>query len=60
MAHKCNLIIQTLSSLTCVAKIKDLFASMYTYYNQSLKRHLERTELTKVIESKGLKNLRNI
>jgi hypothetical protein len=33
---------------------------MYTYYNHSLKRHLERTKLAKVIESRGLKILRNI
>lgn len=60
MAHKCNLIIRTLSSLTCVAKIEDLFVSIYTYYNQSPKKHLEHTKLAKVIESKDLKILKNI
>ncbi len=60
MAHLCNLVIQTLSTLTFVAKIESLFSSMYTYYNQSPKRHLECTKLAKVIESRGLKILRNI
>ncbi len=32
MAHQCNLVVQTLSSLTLVAKIQSLFSSMYTYY----------------------------
>jgi hypothetical protein len=33
MAHWCNLVVQTLSSLTLVTKIEGLFFSMYTYYN---------------------------
>ncbi len=60
MAHLCNLVIQTLSTLTFVAKIESLFSSMYIYYNQSPKRHLECTKLAKVIESRGLKILKNI
>jgi hypothetical protein len=56
MAHQCNLAMQTLSSLSLVAKIKALFFFlMYTYYSQFLKKHLERTKLAKVIKSKGLK-----
>ncbi len=31
--HKCNLDVQTLSSLTLVAKIETLFACIYTFYN---------------------------
>jgi CRISPR/Cas system-associated endonuclease Cas3-HD len=33
---------------------------MYTYFNQSPKKHLENTKLVEVIESRGLKILRNI
>ncbi len=33
MARWYNLVVQTLSSLTLVAKIEGLFYSMYTYYN---------------------------
>jgi hypothetical protein len=60
MAHQCNLVLQALSSLTFIVKIEGLFSSMYTYYNQSLKKHLECTKLVEVIDSKGLKILKNI
>jgi hypothetical protein len=33
MAHKCNLVVHILSSLTFVTKIETLFACMYTFYN---------------------------
>jgi hypothetical protein len=35
-------------------KIEVLFSSMYTYYSQSPRKHLEHTRLAKMIESKGL------
>jgi len=60
MAHWCNLTMQTLSYVTLIAKIKGLFTSMYTYFNQSPKKHLENTELVEVIESRGLKILKNL
>jgi hypothetical protein len=49
MAHRCNLLVQTLSSLTLVTKIEGLLSYMYTYYIHFLKRHLERTKLAKEI-----------
>ncbi len=51
---------QTFSSLSLVAKIEALFFSMYTYYSQSPKRHLEHIKLVEVIDSKGLNFLKNI
>lgn len=60
MAHWCNLDVENLSSLTLVVKIEALLASIYTYYIQSPKRHLECTKLVEIIESRGLKILRNI
>ncbi len=54
MTHQCNLVVQTFSSLFLVAKIEALLFSMYIYYSQSFKRHLECTELAKVIDYKGL------
>jgi hypothetical protein len=33
---------------------------MYMYYSQSPKKHLDQNKLVKVIESRGLKNLKNI
>jgi hypothetical protein len=60
MAHQCNLVVQTFSSSSLVVKIEALFSSIYTYYSLYLKRHLECTKLAEMIESKGLKFLRNI
>lgn len=60
MAYWCNLTMQTLSYVTLIAKIKGLITSMYTYFNQSPKKHLQNTKLVEVIESRGLKILRNI
>ncbi len=33
---------------------------MYTYYNQSPKRHFEHIKLMEMIQAKGLKSLKNI
>ncbi len=33
MAHRCNLVMQTFSSMSLVAKIEALFFSMYIYYS---------------------------
>ncbi len=33
MAHRCNFVVQILSSLTFVAKIEGLLSFMYTYYS---------------------------
>jgi hypothetical protein len=52
MAHQCNLVVQTFSSLFLVAKTENLFASMKTYYCKSPKRHLACIKLAKIIESK--------
>jgi hypothetical protein len=60
MAHWYNLNMQILSYVTFIAKIKGLFTSMYTYFNESPKKHLDNTKLVKVTKSKGLKILRSI
>jgi hypothetical protein len=49
MTHQCGLVVQILSFLTLVAKIEGLFVFMYTYYNQTPKRHLEHIKLIKII-----------
>jgi hypothetical protein len=45
MAHHCNLIIQTLSTLPFAIKVDALLASMYMYFVHFLKRNLEYTKL---------------
>jgi len=45
MAHHTNLVIQTLSGLNLVDKIKNIFSSMYNYFAHSLKHHFETNSL---------------
>jgi hypothetical protein len=45
----------TLSNLPIVVKIEALLVGVYTYFNHSPKRNLERSKLDEVMEAKGLK-----
>ncbi len=45
MAHRTNLVVQTLSALSLVSKIESLLASMYNYFVHSPNHHLEITKL---------------
>jgi hypothetical protein len=60
MAHRCNLAMQSFSSLPLVAKIEGLLQGMYVYFSHSPKRQLERVKLAKVLQTKGLKILCNV
>jgi len=60
VTHRTNLVTLTLSNLPIVVKIEALLASVYTYFNHSPKRNLERSKLAKVMETKGFKILCNI
>jgi hypothetical protein len=60
MAHKMNLVIQVLSNVPMVAKLEDLLQSLYSYYSSSWKQHLEFTKFVKIVETLGLKILRNV
>ncbi len=60
MAHRTNLFIQTLNSLSLVSKIESLLASMYNYFVHSLICHLETTKLAEIFKCKGNKILKNI
>jgi hypothetical protein len=55
VAHKTNLTTLTLLDLPIVVKIEALLASVYTYFNHSPKRNLERSKLVEVTERKGFK-----
>ncbi len=59
MAHRTNLVVQSLSNLHLVAKLKDLLQSLYSYFSNSLKQHLEFTKLVKIMVIWGLKILWN-
>ena len=60
MAHRTNLAMQTLSNLSLVAKVETLCERLYNYFRVSPKRHLEFTKLVDVVETGGLKLLRNV
>jgi hypothetical protein len=55
-----NLVVQTLSDLPVVSQIEDLLQSLYAYFNKSPKQHLQFVKLTEVLQSKGLKILKNV
>jgi hypothetical protein len=55
VVHRTNLIAFTLLDLLIVVKIETLLASVYTYFNHSPKRNLERSKLVEVTERKGFK-----
>lgn len=51
---------QTSNGLSLVTKSKSLLLDIYNYSVPSLKWHLEVTKLTKLLECKGNKNLKNV
>jgi hypothetical protein len=59
-AHKLNLAVESLSDLPMVEGIEDMLAHLYTYFFKSPQKHLEFLKLAEVMETKGLKILRNI
>ncbi len=60
MAHCTNLVIQTFSGLTLVAKIETLLVGMYNFFTHSIKQALEASKLVELLECKGYKILKNI
>jgi hypothetical protein len=60
MAHHTNLVVQILSSLSLVGKIKNLLASMHNYFAHIPKHYLEVSKLAELLECKGNKILKNI
>ncbi len=60
MAHRTNLMVQTLSHLQMGNEIEGLLQTLSNYFSKSLKRHLEFTKLTKLMETKGAKTLNNV
>jgi hypothetical protein len=60
IAHRTNLVVQTLNGLNLVKKLNWATFSMYNYFVHSLKHHLEVNKLIKLLECKGNKLLKNI
>jgi uncharacterized protein Yka (UPF0111/DUF47 family) len=57
MAHRKNLVVQTLSSLPLVICLEHLLQTLDNYFAHSLKRLLEFTKLVEILETKGNKIL---
>ena len=60
MAHRCNLAFKTLSQLDIMNRIEGLLKSSHAYFKHSPKRHLEFVKLAELMETKGLKLLKNV
>ncbi|KAG0594802.1 hypothetical protein M758_UG111100 [Ceratodon purpureus] len=59
-AHKTNLAVRILSALHMVQRIEDMLTSLHAFFVKSPKRHLEFVKLAELMQSKGLKILKNI
>jgi len=59
IAHKTNLAIQILLHLQMIIRLEGLIYTLYNYFSNSLKRHLEFTKLVKLMETKSAKILKN-
>jgi hypothetical protein len=53
MAHRMNLVIETLSLYSLVSNIEGLLASLHTYFSGRLKRCIELVKLTSIMETKS-------
>jgi hypothetical protein len=60
MAHRTNLTVEPLSNLPVVSKLESLCQSLYTCFIMSSKKHLEFQKLADIVETKGLRMLRNV
>jgi len=60
MVHRTNLMVQTLSHLQMGNGIEGLLQTLYNYFSKSLKRNLEYTKLTKLMETNRAKILKNV
>jgi hypothetical protein len=60
MAHRTNLAVEPLSNLPVVSKLETLCQELYTYFSMSAKKHLEFQRLADIVETEGLRMLRNV
>ena len=55
-----NLVVEALKKLLILQKIESLLADLYSYFCKFPKKHIKFCKLAEVMETKGLKILRNI
>jgi hypothetical protein len=60
MAHRTNLAVEPLSNLPVVSKLESLCQALYTYFTMSSKKHLEFHSLADIVETEGLRMLKNV
>ena len=60
MTHRCSLAFKTLSQLDVMSRIEGLLKSSHAYFKHSPKKHLEFVKLAKLMETMGLKLLKNM
>jgi hypothetical protein len=58
--HRTNLAIKILSGLRVVNRIEDLLQTLHSNFARSPKRHLEFIKLAEVLQTKGLKILKQV
>jgi hypothetical protein len=58
MAHQTNFVVQALFKLKMVCRSKNLIQTLYAHFSSSPKRHLELSNLVKIIETYGNKLLK--
>jgi hypothetical protein len=60
VSHRTNLAVKELSHLPVIQKIENILHVLHKYFARSPKRHIEFTKLAEVMETKGLKILRDV
>ena len=53
IAHRMNLVIETLSLYSLVSNIEGFLASLYTYFSGRLKRCIELVKFASIMETKS-------
>jgi hypothetical protein len=53
-------VVEALDNLPLLEKIEAMLGNLYGYFCKSPKKHIEFVKLTEIMETKGLKILRNI
>ncbi len=55
-----QMVIYTMAHLQMVNRLECLLQALYNYFSKSLKRHLEFTKLAELMETKGVKIIKNV
>jgi hypothetical protein len=58
MAHQTNFVVQVLFKLNMVCRLKNLIQTLYAHFSNNPKRHLELSNLVKIIETYSNKLLK--